>query len=224
MIVFDKEDKILKSVEFKRDTAALAYQLKNGETVPDRAEAAAALGSIRDDPQAVSALGDAVRDDPFWGVRVESLTALGRIGGPEAEKQVLVGAADSKPWVRDVAVFELRRFHDDITIPDKLNNIAAKDPAYRVRAAALGALASLKAPDAFETLSAAVKSNTPDDIGSRCRAARTRQARRPARSLNLDGMVETRKTDRQPRVGDRRRGRTRQDESRDNAGVGFLPK
>ena len=164
MIVFDKEDKIMKSLDFKRDAAMLAYQLKYGETVPDRADAAVALGAVRDDPQAVSALGDAARHDPFWGVRVESLTALGRIGGPEAEKQILAGATDPAPWVRDVAVFELRRFHDDVTIPDKLNEIAAKDPAYRVRASALGALANLKAPDAFETLNAAVNSKSPDDI------------------------------------------------------------
>jgi aminopeptidase N len=164
MIVFDREDKIMKSLEFKREPAMLAYQLKNGDSVPDRAEAAVALGSVRDDPQAVSALGDTARHDPFWGVRVESLTALGRIGGPEAEKQILAGATDPQPWVRDAAVFELRRFHDDITIPDKLNSIAAKDPAYRVRASALAALANLKAPDAFETLSAAVNSKSPDDI------------------------------------------------------------
>jgi aminopeptidase N len=164
MIVFDREDKVMKSLEFKREPAMLAYQLKNGETTPDRAEAAVALGGVHDDPQAVSALGDAARHDPFWGVRVESLTSLGRIGGPEAEKQILAGATDPQPWVRDVAVFELRRFHDDVTIPDKLNEIAAKDPTYRVRAAALGALANLKTPDAFETLNAAVNSKSPDDI------------------------------------------------------------
>jgi aminopeptidase N len=164
MIVFDRSDKIFKSLEFKREPAMLAYQLKNGETVPDRAEAAVALGAIHDDPQVVNALGDSARHDPFWGVRAESLTALGHVGGPEAEKQILAGATDPQPWVRDVAVFELRRFHDDVTLPDKLNTIAAKDPAYRVRAAALGALANLKAPDAFETLNAAVNSKSPDDI------------------------------------------------------------
>jgi aminopeptidase N len=164
MIVFDKEDKVMKSLDFKREPAMLAYQLKNGETVPDRAEAAVALGGVRDDPEAVNALGNAARHDPFWGIRVESLTALGRIGGPEAEKQILAGATDPLPWVREVAVFELRRFHDDVTIPDKLSEIAAKDPAYRVRAAALGALANLKPPDAFETLNAAVNSKSPDDI------------------------------------------------------------
>jgi aminopeptidase N len=164
MVVFDKEDKILKSVDFKKDAGLWAYQLKSGETTPDRADAAIALGGMRDDPRSVSALGDAVQHDAFWGVRVEALLSLARIGGSEAEKQVLAGVNDPLPWVRDVAVLELGSFRDDISLSDKLTKIAARDPAYRVRAAALGAIARLQPPDAFEILAAAVKSNSPDDV------------------------------------------------------------
>jgi aminopeptidase N len=164
MVVFDKEDKIFKSVEFKKDAGLWAYQLKNGETTPDRADAAIALGGMRDDPRSVSALGDAVEHDGFWGVRVEALLSLGRIGGSDAEKQVLAGVNDRLPWVRDVAVLELGRFKDDTSLSDKLTKIAATDPAYRVRAAALGAIARLQPPEAFEVLAAAVKSKSPDDI------------------------------------------------------------
>ena len=73
MVLFDKGDNVLKSVEFKKDaTPALIYQLKNAETVPDRADAAVALGEIamKDNPDVVAALGDAAQHDPFWGVRV----------------------------------------------------------------------------------------------------------------------------------------------------------
>ena len=164
MIVFDKEDKIFKSVEFKKDAGLWAYQLKNSETTPDRADAAIALGGMRDDPRSVSALGDAVEHDGFWGVRVEALLSLGRIGGSDAEKRVLAGVNDPLPWVRDVAVLELGNFKDDISLPDKLAKIAASDPAYRVRAAALGAIAKLQPPEAFEILAAAVRSKSPDDI------------------------------------------------------------
>ena len=94
MVVFDKGDKVMKSVAFKKDEPLLEYQLKNAETTPDRAEAAVALGGMRDDPRAVSALGDAAQHDPFWGVRVEALLALGKIGGPDAEKQVLTAVRD----------------------------------------------------------------------------------------------------------------------------------
>jgi aminopeptidase N len=163
MVIFDKGDQVLKAVEFKREPAALIYQLKNAETTPDRSEAAVALSSLKVDPNAVAALGDAAQHDPFWGVRVEALQGLGRIGGPDAEKPVLAAGSDSAPWVREVAVRELGNFKGDVSLPSRLDKIVSADPAYRVRAEALGALARIQAPDAFETLAAAVKSDSPDD-------------------------------------------------------------
>ena len=88
MIIFDKGNKILKSVEFEREPAALIYQLKHAETVPDRADAAKALGEVKGNADAVAALGEAARSDAFWGVRVEALRALGKIGDAAAEEQI----------------------------------------------------------------------------------------------------------------------------------------
>ena len=85
--------------------------MKNAETVPDRADAAVALASMKDNPDVVAALGNAAQHDPFWGVRVESLKALGKIGGAAAEKQILTAVNDPKPWVREGAVQELAEFH-----------------------------------------------------------------------------------------------------------------
>jgi aminopeptidase N len=163
MVIFDRGDQILKAVDFKREPAALIYQLKNAETTPDRSEAAVALGNLKGDANAVAALGDAAQHDPFWGVRVEALEGLGRIGGPDAEKQVLAAAGDSAPWVREVAVRELGNFKEDASLPLRLYNIASADTAYRVRTAALGALAKIQAPNAFDVLAAVVKSDSPDD-------------------------------------------------------------
>ena len=53
---------------------------------------------------------------------------------------MFAAGTDSAPWVRDVAVRELGSFKDDLSLPAKLSKVAASDPAYRVRAAALGAL------------------------------------------------------------------------------------
>jgi aminopeptidase N len=163
MVLFDKGDKILKSIEFKRDAAALIYQLKNAETIPDRADAAVALGGVKDNPDAIAALGDAAQHDPFWGIRVESLRALGKIGEPTAEKQILSAVNDDKPWVREVAVEELGNFKNDSSLGPKLTEIAMNDKAYRVRGAALNSLSGIKAPGAYDTLVAAVRSDSPDD-------------------------------------------------------------
>jgi aminopeptidase N len=111
----------------------------------------------------VAALGNAAQNDPFWGIRSESLKALGKIGGPNSEKQIITALSDGAPWVREVAVQQLGAFKTDSTLGPKLTEIAANDKAYRVRAAALQAVGELKAPNAFETLTAAVKSDSPDD-------------------------------------------------------------
>jgi aminopeptidase N len=163
MVVFDKGDNVLKSVEFKRGAGELIYQLKNAETVPDRADAAAALGGMRDNPEVVAALGNAAVHDRFWGVRVESLKALGKIGGSGAEKQVLAALSNQEPWVRKVAVQQLGNFTDDPSLAPRLTEIASKDTAYGVRAAALNAIGEIKAPNAYELLTAALKTDSPDD-------------------------------------------------------------
>jgi aminopeptidase N len=163
MVIFDRGDQVLKAVDFKKDPAVLVYQLKYAETTPDRSDAAVALGSVKSDPTAIAALGDAAQHDPFWGVRVEALEGLGRIGGPDAEKQVLAALGDSAPWVRDVAVTQLRNFKEDESLPSKLSGIAATDPAYRVRRVALGSLAKIQAPNAFDVFAAAVNTDSPDD-------------------------------------------------------------
>jgi aminopeptidase N len=165
-VIFDKGDKILKSVEFKKEVPALIYQLKNAQDVPDRAEAAVALGiagQAKNSPEVIAALGNAAQHDPFWGIRSESLKALGKIGGPDSEKQIMTALSDAAPWVREVAVQQLGEFKTDSTLGPKLTEIAANDTAYRVRAAALETIGELKAPSAFETLTAAVKSDSPDD-------------------------------------------------------------
>ncbi len=163
MVIFDSGNKILKTVEFKREPAALIYQLKNAETVPDRADAASALGDVKDNDDVVRALGGAALGDPHWGVRNEALRSLGKIGDAAAEKEVEAALVNDKPWVREAAVAQLGKFKD-ASLGAQLAKIAASDPAYRVRGAALQSLADVKAPNALDVLTAAVKSDSPDDI------------------------------------------------------------
>ena len=58
----------------------------------------------------------------------------------------------------------LGRFKGDSNVASTLASTASGDPAYRVRAAALLALAEVKAPGAFDVLSAAVRSDSPDNM------------------------------------------------------------
>ncbi len=52
MVLFDKGNKILKSVEFEKMPAEWTYQLSHADMVPDRADAAVALGTLTGDESA----------------------------------------------------------------------------------------------------------------------------------------------------------------------------
>jgi len=165
MIVFDRGDQILKKLTFTREVPLLIYQLKNGSTAPDRAEAAASLAADRDDPSVIAALGDSALHDPFWGIRVEALRSLGRAGGDDAESRVLaVLDSEKEPWVRDVAARVLGSFRGNPALAARLSDVASHDSAYTVRAAAIESLAAIKAPNAYDILAASVAADSPDDI------------------------------------------------------------
>jgi len=83
--------------------------------------------------------------------------------GAAAEKQILTAVNDPKPWVRQVAAQELGGFTEDASLAPQLTTIATDDKAYRVRAAALNALGEIKAPNAYDVLTTAVKLDSPDD-------------------------------------------------------------
>jgi aminopeptidase N len=164
MILFDKGDRILKSVEFDKTPEQWISQLQNADAVPDRAAAAVALGKVKDNDAVVAALGEAALHDAYWGVRDEALRALGSIGTPAAEQKVIAAVANEQPWVRATAVGQLGRFKGDSSLGERVANIAQSDKAWTVRAAALQALAGLKAPDALALLNAAASTDSPDDI------------------------------------------------------------
>ncbi len=164
MVLFDKGTRLLKTAEFHKDKKEWLYQLKNAATVPDRADAALALGKIKNDEEVVAALGEAALKDPFWGVRAEAARALGQIGGPGAAKQVLAALANEEPWLRAVAVGQLGNFKGDAAIAEKLEAIARSDKSYRARAAAAQAIGKSKPPNAFSLLQEAARSESPDDI------------------------------------------------------------
>jgi aminopeptidase N len=164
MVLFDKGDKILKSVDFQKSPEEWIRQLRTAPDVPDRADAAFALGNLRENEAAADALGDAALHDKFWGVREEALRALGRMNSSPARKQVLAALTNDQPWVRAVAVEQMGKYHGDEEIAKRLQNIYKDDKAYSVRGAALQSLALDKAPNAEPILEKALTISSPDDV------------------------------------------------------------
>ena len=163
MVLFDRGDKILKSMDFQKSPEQWMHQLKSAPDVPDRADAAVALGMLRENEPAAKALGEAAKHDRFWGVREEALRALGRMNSQPAKKEILSALSNNQPWVRAVAVDQLGRFHGDDEVAKRLDKVYEDDKAFTVRGAALQALALDKAPDAATTLQAALATASPGD-------------------------------------------------------------
>jgi aminopeptidase N len=165
MVVFDKGGRVLKSADFYKEKKEWIYQLANATELADRADAIAALGKIKNDDEVLAALGNAVSTDKAWGVRDIAADALGRMGNAGAGKQLLDALnSDEQPFVRNHIVAALGEIKDDPKIAGKLETIAREDSSYRARANALQSLGRLKAPDALNILTAAVKTDSPDDI------------------------------------------------------------
>jgi len=165
MVLFDKGNQILKKVVFNKDKQEWLYQLKNASEVADRADAAVAVGKLKNDSEAVTALGEALQRDKSSGLRMTAANSLGELGGASAAKQLIDAlAVTNEAWVRAAIVRSLGKVKDDTTVAAKLESIAREDRSYRARASALNALGQLKTPGAYQTLTAAVKSDSPDDI------------------------------------------------------------
>jgi aminopeptidase N len=163
MVLFDKGGHILKLADFHKEKKEWLYQLKNAAEVADRADAATALGKLKNDEEVVAALGETLQNDKAWGVRATAADTLGKLDGASAAK-LLLAALDSneKPWVRSRVVSALGNLKEDAAVAARLNAIAQKDDSYRARAAALQALGRLKGPNVFATLEAAVSGDSPD--------------------------------------------------------------
>jgi aminopeptidase N len=163
MVLFDKGTQVLKAVEFKKDKKELLYQLKNASEVADRADAAIALGKLKEDDEAATALGDALQNDKTRGVREVAAEALGELNSPAAAKQLLSALEVVKePTVRGAIVQALGSFKETPEITAKLEAVAKDDSSYRARAAALGAIGRMKTPKAYEILTATVGGDSPD--------------------------------------------------------------
>jgi aminopeptidase N len=174
MILFDKGGNILKRAEVHKEKKEWLYQLKNAVDFSDRADAAVALRSLKDDPDGkaeaknddvISALAESASNDKAWGVRAVAAESLGDLGGPIAAKKIIAALNSAKePWLRARIVAALGNFKDDKDVLAKLQNVAEQDTSYRARAAALQALGKLKAPNAFAILSSAIAADSPDDF------------------------------------------------------------
>ncbi|GAC1636334.1 MAG: M1 family aminopeptidase [Candidatus Acidiferrum sp.] len=163
MVLFDKGGHVLKSAEFHKDKKEWIYQARNATEVADRLDALDELGKLKDDAEAIAAIGDALKNDKTWGVRAGAANTLGMTKNAAAAKALLEALGNTKePWIRYRVVAALGNFKDDKDVIAAVKEIAKHDDSYRARASALAAIGKLKAPNALETLQEAAKTDSPD--------------------------------------------------------------
>jgi aminopeptidase N len=165
MVLFDPGGHILKTAEFHKEKKEWIYQLKNGAALADRADAAEALAKVKDDAEVDAALGEALRTEKDWGVKATVADALGGRKNAAAAKELLRGLdLASEPWLRNRIVAAMGNFQGNAEIAAKLEIVAKEDTSFRARGAALQSLGKIKAPNALETLNAAVAGDSPDNF------------------------------------------------------------
>lgn len=155
MVLFDKDDWILKTLDFPKRTSESIYELQNAPYM-SRVRAAEALASKGSESETVPALKAVLVADGHYGLRRECALALGKIATDDALAALKEGLNAKDGLVRVACVEAMGNFyhHDDVAAT--LDKTANGDFAWGVRAEALTSLAKIKTANAAKVCTAAL--------------------------------------------------------------------
>ena len=142
MIVFDDENRILKTLTFDQPTAQLATQLRGDPNLWNRTWVIQQLAKRLTDPAAQSALASAATGSDYFVTRVEAANALGGLPAAVALPALTKALHDTSSQVRAAAVTALGQLGGGEAI-SLARASWHSDASYDVRAAALTALVRL---------------------------------------------------------------------------------
>ena len=155
MVLFDKDDWILKTLDFPKKTSESLYELQHASYMA-RIRAAEALASKGSDAGVVPALKGVVTADGYFGLRRECALALGKIGNDDALAALKEGLAAKDGRVRLACAEALGNFYHNETAGALLEKTANSDFAYGVRAEAVTSLGKIKTSNAARACTAAL--------------------------------------------------------------------
>ncbi|HYJ47433.1 MAG TPA: M1 family aminopeptidase, partial [Pyrinomonadaceae bacterium] len=158
LVNFDYGGTLIKELSFDKPTNDLVYQLSNDEDVMGRLWATGQLAKrLKDKATAeaekqriATALGAAMNNDKFWGMRVEVATVAGDAPGTEIRNALLAAAKDRDARVRASAVTSLAKSKDAALASTYLPLL--NDQSYATINAAANALGETKSPAAYDAL------------------------------------------------------------------------
>ena len=162
MVIFDKGDVILKTLDFSKTAGELVYELEHGDFMT-QVRAAQALGAKGTDARTVPALRAAVLGDAFWGLRREAALALGKVQNDAALKALIEGSESKEARVRLACAEAMGSYYRNEQAASQLESMIKNDYAYGVRAAAVTAVVKTRAKNAGRICADALKQES--DIG-----------------------------------------------------------
>ncbi|UCD37331.1 MAG: HEAT repeat domain-containing protein, partial [Fidelibacterota bacterium] len=147
-VEFDPQDHVLKELTFRKSKKELLEQLENGRDI-SRMRAAKWLAEYPDGKVA-KALGNALRHDPFRGVKSEAAHALGKMRTKAARDSLLANMRAEHAHVRRAIIEALGAFAGDETVASGLEEMFRNDSSYYVQAAAVKSTAKLATASAYD--------------------------------------------------------------------------
>jgi len=163
VVEFDPEEWLLKKVKFDKPVSMLLAQLTQSVDASSRRRAAEGLGSFKNEPDVVAALEGAVeRDADHHSVRSEAAKSLGKIGSANALEALLGLAKIKHRRVRRAVLAALGEFKDPKVGPPLLVALRGDVSPY-VRCQAALSYGKARLPDAYEVLTSAVGTPSPEE-------------------------------------------------------------
>ncbi len=142
-VVLDPKGWILKTVEFNKPAAEWGIQLAAIQDLPARLEALRALGDLGGS-EAVTILGRALKEEPFYLARQEAAKALGTIGGDQALEALRPGLVDKDSRVRADVLESFQHFPTHGELIPLLRKALEQEESYAARASAATALGAFE--------------------------------------------------------------------------------
>ncbi|MBE9234119.1 M1 family metallopeptidase [Cuspidothrix issatschenkoi LEGE 03284] len=143
-ISFDVGNNYLKTVKLEFPIAELKAQLEFDPHPISRIYAAEALAT-KGGLEATKALSSALKNDPFWGVRVEVAKQLGEIQLDQAFDGLIVGLQDPSPFVRRAVISSLSQIKTHHSYKVVKSFVQNGDESYYVEATACQTIAAIAA-------------------------------------------------------------------------------
>ena len=165
MVLFDKGDYLLKSAKFHKEKKEWLYQLQHATEFSDRADAIVALDKIKNDDEVVAALSTSLNSDPVWGIRSSPPRLSAASAAPPRSSISSTRSTPTKNLPSAIAIVSsIGNFKDNAEVPAKLESIADATTLVSRTLRRSRSSRPPKSADALPVLTAAVTSDSPDDI------------------------------------------------------------